>query len=106
MTFQTREEEKAEEFVEQVKRLLRAQDGLIYEVDSSIDHPNAISPSTVCDRDAWVEVTLYNVSKADHALPAHSWMRLGELGADVDTYTGSRHNGYNPTIEIHRRIEG
>jgi len=106
MVFQTEAEEKAEQFVEQVKSLLRSQDGLIYAVDSSIDTPNVISPSTVANRDAWVEVTLFNVSDPDNTFPAHIWVRLGEIGADIDTYSGSKWNDYKPTIEFHKRFDG
>lgn len=104
MSFKTEAEEKAETFIGRVKSLLRRQDGLIYGVDTSVNSPNFISPSTVTNRVAWVEVTLYNVTTADDAFPAHVWVRLGEMGADVDTYSGSRYNGWNPTIELHKRF--
>lgn len=104
MAFKTAAEEKAETFIEQVKSLLRAQDDIIYEIDTSLGKPNVISADTFDKCDAWVEVTLFNVSNPDNAFPAHVWVRLGEIGADVDTHSGSKWNDYNPTIELHKRF--
>jgi len=105
MVFQSEPEQKAEKFIEQIKSLIQSQDNLIYEIDSSIDDPNVISMSTIGNKDAWVEVTLFNVSDPDDLFPAYLWVRVGEIGADVDMHSGNHRNGYNPTVEFHKRLE-
>jgi hypothetical protein len=104
MAFQTEAEKEAERFIERVKSILRSKDNLIYGIDSSIDKPNVISPSTVNNRDAWVEVIIYNASSPEDVLSPHEWVRLGEMGADIDMHSGDRHYEYNPSIEFHKRF--
>ena len=96
----------AEQFVERVKRMVNRKDDVIANVETNVDDTNVISPSTIGDKDAWVEVTLYNVSDPDDLFTPREWMDLGEIGADLYTYTGSKHNGYNPTVEIRKRFSG
>ena len=116
----------AEQFVERVKRMVNRKDDVIANVETNVDDTNVISPSTIGDKDAWVEVTLYNVSDPNDLFTPREWMELGKMGADlqssshedcsearstsgsvnVDTYTGNYHNGYNPTVEIHKRFSG
>lgn len=99
---QSKAEEQAENFIEEVKAIFAGEDGLFYELDTSVKKSNVISPSTVGDRYASVWVTLYNVSDPDDALSARSWMRLGELDAGVNKYDGITYD--NPEIEIQKKF--
>jgi hypothetical protein len=94
-------EEEAASFIKKVKGILRSQDGLIYSVESEVHTSNVISPSTVGDRYAYVGVTFYNVGNPENAFPSKTWMRFGEMGAEVSTWHGS-----NARIEFHKSFDG
>lgn len=98
--FKTEAEEEAEELIERIKTLLASQDGLIYSIDKAeVKKSNVISPSTIGDRDAWVFVTLYNVSNPDKLFERRTWMKLGEMGVDVDTHGSTE-------IEFYKKFKG
>ena len=89
----TQAKTEAKEFISEIKRLVKAQDNVIYHIDSSIGK-----------RNAWIEITLFNVTNPDELFSAHEWVHIGSLGGDIDTYSGNYRNDYNPSIEIHKRL--
>jgi len=106
MAFKTNARKEADEFISTIERLIKSRPDLIYSIDTCVKSPNVISPSTAADKIAVVEVEIYNHVSEDEVFKPRHFMKIGELGADMQTWDNCHGSDYNCFIEITKRFDG
>jgi hypothetical protein len=105
MTLVSKQAQDAQDFIETVEAMVSSKDDVIYNLYTDVKRPNMISPSTVGNRDAIIEISLYNVADPNEFFTTHQLLRLGELGADVDMQKSRKVSGPLCSIEIFNRFK-